>query len=550
MLSFPMDKHRVILVGTHSLFQPQRDRIAPVRSDKEITVTVTLRGKDDSNLSPLHSLARVPVKERRHLTVDQTIRAFSHAPKDELAIRRFAREYHLHCSSSDSEAASMQLRGSVGQFNRAFGVRLFHYRESKYDSKYHAYEEEVTLPAYLEQVVTGVFGLDKHPAGRRPGLSHRMSALGIPPPPVTAKTRKPAEFALLYNFPPTALGRGQSIGLLEFGGGFRHRELNSYFASLGAGAPSILVKEVPPAINQPRGKRGTLNPDTEVYLDIEVAASLAPQALIVVYFGENTEQGWLRTLQAAILDKSHDPSVISISWGQAELEWSPKALVEIDRLFQLAAHRGITICCSSGDNGISELNGHPFTVAFPASSPHVLACGGTRLEVKRSGAREETVWNQWRQFKLASGGGVSNVFPLPPYQETVKLPSSRSNKRDGGRGIPDVSANASSDTGYLIEADNTRMSMGGTSAASPLWAALIARLNEVLETKIGFLTPLLYEMNGTAVEAVWDIVNGFNGPTRTRGYRARRGWDACTGLGSPDGEKILNWLMSQKDKKR
>ncbi len=545
-----MDKHRVILVGTHTLFRPQRDRIAPVRSDKEITVTVTLRGKDDSNLSPLHSLARVAIEQRRHLTVDQTIRAFSHDAKDDVAIRRFAREYHLHCSTSVSDASSMQLRGSVGQFNRAFGVSLFHYRESKNYSKYHAFEEEVTLPAYLEQVVTGVFGLDTHPAGRRPGLSHRMSALGIPPPPVTTKTRKPAEFALLYNFPSAAIGRGQSIGLLEFGGGFRPRELNSYFASIGAGTPKVLVKEVPPAANQPRGKRGTLNPDTEVYLDIEVAASLAPKATVVVYFGENTEQGWLRTLQAAILDKSRDLSVISISWGQAEQEWSPQALVEIDRLFQLAAHRGITICCSSGDNGISELNGHPFTVAFPASSPHVLACGGTRLEVNRSGVRAETVWNQWRQFKLASGGGVSNVFPLPPYQKTVKVPSSRSNKRDGGRGVPDVAANASSDTGYLIEADNTRMSMGGTSAAAPLWAALIARLNEVLETKIGFLTPLLYEMNGAAVKAVWDIVNGFNGPTRTRGYRARRGWDACTGLGSPDGEKILNWLMSQKKKKR
>jgi kumamolisin len=292
-----------------------------------------------------------------------------------------------------------------------------------------------------------------------------------------------------------------------------------------------------------------LNSDTEVYLDIEVAASLAPEAVIVVYFGENTEQGWLHALQAAILDNNHDLSVISISWGQAELEWSGKAMLEIDRLFQLAAHRGITICCSSGDNGISELSGHPFTVAFPASSPHVLACGGTRLEVNRNG-REETVWNQWRQFKLASGGGVSNVFPLPRYQKTVKVPSPRLNKRGGGRGIPDVAANASSETGYLIEADNTRMSMGGTSAAAPLWAALIARLNQVLQTKIGFLTPLLYEMNRTGAKSVRDIVKGFNGATRTQGYGAKRGWDACTGLGSPDGETILNWLISQQRKLR
>ncbi|HZE71702.1 MAG TPA: S53 family peptidase [Pyrinomonadaceae bacterium] len=545
-----MEKHRVILVGTQRLVPPQRDRIAPVRSDKKITVTLTLRKKEGSGLVLRRSPAIVPAKRRKHLTAAQAIGAFSRARKDEAAIRRFAREYNLQCSTSASAPTSIDLRGTARQLNQAFGVRLCHYRESKYESKYRGHEEEVTLPAYLEKVGTGVFGLDTHPAGRRPGLSHRMAALGIAPPPVTVKTRKPAEFAPLYKFPTMFTGRGQSIGLLEFGGGFRSRELNSYFKSAGIGAPTIVVKEIPPAANRPRGKRGTLNPDTEVYLDIEVAASLAPKATVVVYFGENTEQGWLRTLQAAIFDKTHDLSVISISWGQAEQDWSHRAVAEIDRLFQLAAYRGITICCSSGDNGINELDGHPFTVAFPASSPHVLACGGTRLEVKRNGSRAETVWNQWRQYKLASGGGVSDIFPLPAYQKTVKMLLSPSHKPKPGRGIPDVAANADSDTGYLIEADKTRMSMGGTSAVAPLWAALIARLNEALGTKIGFITPLLYELRHATPKAVCDIVKGFNGPTRALGYRARHGWDACTGLGSPNGEKLLAWLASRNNKKR
>jgi kumamolisin len=227
-----MDQPRVNLGGTHRLFQPERVRTAPVRNYQEITVTVTLRGKDDSNLRPLQVLAGVPVKQRKHLTVEQAIRAFSHAPKDELAIHRFAREYNLTWSKSNTEAATMQLRGTVRQLNRAFGVKLYHYSESNYDSKYYAHEEEVTLPEYLTGVVTGVFGLDRRPTGRRPGLSHRMSALGIAPPPVTGKTRRPVEFAPLYNFPSAALGKGQAIGLLEFGGGFRRRELNAYFASL------------------------------------------------------------------------------------------------------------------------------------------------------------------------------------------------------------------------------------------------------------------------------------------------------------------------------
>jgi kumamolisin len=530
--------NRFVLASVQRLHASECTRIAPVHPEKQITVTVTLRGRENSSLSR---------RRAEYLNVTQAVRAFSHSARDEAAVRRFAREYKLHCTSS--QPASVQLRGTVRQLDRAFGVRLFQFSENKYDAKYRSHEEEITLPAYLDQVVTGVFGLDTRPAARRHGITHRMAALSIKPPPVTSKTRKPAEFAVLYNFPSTT-GRGQSIGLLEFGGGFRSRELKSYFKSVVTGEPRVVVKEVPPAVNQPRGKPGTLNPDTEVYLDLEVTASLAPDATVVVYFGENTEQGWLRTLRAAILDKSHDLSVISISWGQAEQEWSPRAIVELDRLFQLAARRGITICCSSGDNGISEFTGYPFTVAFPASSPHVLACGGTRLEVKRSGSREETVWNQWRQYKLASGGGVSSVFSVPPYQKTVKLPLSPSEKNHGGRGIPDVAANASSDSGYLIEADRTRMSMGGTSAVAPLWAALIARLNEALGTKIGLLTPLLYEISNSRTKAFCDIVKGFNGPTRTAGYQATRGWDACTGLGSPDGNKILDCLKSRIKKKR
>jgi len=255
-------------------------------------------------------------------------------------------------------------------------------------------------------------------------------------------------------------------------------------------------------------------------------------------------------LHASLMDKKNDPSVISISWGEAEQEWSPQALRQIDELFQLAAHRGITICCSAGDRGVSECENRPFTVAFPASSPHVLACGGSQLSIQRNGSRKETVWNQWKQFKMASGGGVSDVFPLPTYQQKAGVPLRRSTGAQQGRGIPDVAANASSDTGYMIEADQTRMSLGGTSAATPLWAALIARLNEAMGIRLGFLTPLLYTMDATSLGMLNDITQGFNGPSLSRAFRARPGWDPCTGLGSPDGEKLLRRLRAMKAKGR
>ncbi|HEX6717274.1 MAG TPA: S53 family peptidase [Pyrinomonadaceae bacterium] len=519
------------------------ERSSTVRGDKEIEVMLTLRRKVDP--SPLTSLADVPLAQRHHLRVSDIGKTFAPDAADVSQVRRYARSHGFRCTAVSAAGASVLLRGTVAQFNRAFGIKLVHRREPRYASPYITHDQEITIPAELKQVVTGVFGLDNRPASRRPhGLAHGMSANNITPPPVTSKSRPPAEFANLYNFPQHASGKGQSIGLLEFGGGFREKQLHSYFSSVGVKSPKLVVKEVSPGTNQPSGKPGTLNSDTEVYLDIEVAASLAPDAMIVIYFGENTTKGWLSTLQAAIFDKRHDLSVISISWGEAEQGWTPEAIKQIDNLFQLAAHRGITICCSSGDRGISENGNQLFTIAFPASSPHVLACGGTRLEVRKDGSRNEVVWNQWKQYQLASGGGVSELFPLPRYQKNAKVPLRRSDGHSAGRGIPDVAANASSDTGYLIEADDTRMSLGGTSAVAPLWAALVARLNEALGMRVGFLTPLLYRLKTNSAVAIFDITHGYNGSSRTRAYHARPGWDACTGLGSPNGEALLQWLRS------
>jgi kumamolisin len=516
-----------------------------VRSNKELTVMVSLRRKED--ISPLV----LPPRHRKHLDVAQTAKAFAPDATDISAVRRYARAQGLKCIKVSLAGASMVLSGTVAQFNRAFRVKLVQRRERRHSVPYLSHDQEVSVPAGLKGVITGVFGLDTRPASRRPSrFAHEMSSETIAPPPVTSKTRLPAEFADLYNFPRNTSGKGQTIGLLEFGGGFHPKQLHSYFISVGIKSAKIVVKEVQPGANKPRGKPGTLNPDTEVYLDIEVAASLAPDATIVVYFGDNTIKGWLSTLQAAILDKRHDLSVISISWGEAEQDWSLQAMKQIDHLFQLAAHRGITICCSAGDRGISECDGRPFTVAFPASSPHVLACGGTRLDVRRNGSRNETVWNQWKQFRLASGGGVSDVFPLPPYQQRANVPLRQSDNRSPGRGIPDVAANASSETGYLIEANETRMSLGGTSAVAPLWAALVARLNEALGTRIGFFTPLLYKMNAASDGAVFDITRGYNGANRTHAFHARPGWDPCTGFGSPNGEKLLHWLQTSHIKGR
>jgi len=258
-----VDKSRFPLHGTRRVVTEHRNRIGPLRKHKLVCVTLSLRRKVNPE-NTLRHFARL--KKKRYLSVAQAIQRFSHRPKDEAAVRRFAREYDLECK--DVQPGLIQVCGSVANINRAFDVTLSLYAEERFDAPYHDLDEEPTLPAYLAGVVTGVFGLDSHPAGRRRGITKKMTAGVISPPPVTIRTRRPAEFADLYGFPLGATGRGQSIGLLEFGGGFRSHSLKSYFASVAIPLPRIVVRQISPAANRPRDKRGTLNPDTEVYLDI------------------------------------------------------------------------------------------------------------------------------------------------------------------------------------------------------------------------------------------------------------------------------------------
>jgi len=177
-------------------------------------------------------------------------------------------------------------------------------------------------------------------------------------------------------------------------------------------------------------------------------------------------------------------------------------------------------------------------VDFPASSPHVLACGGTRLESSQNRITKEVVWNHGAGLG-ASGGGVSETFPLPAYQANAKVPVSVNPPHFKGRGVPDISGNADPATGYQIRVDGRSAVFGGTSAAAPLVAALTALINQQLGKPAGFLNTSLYA--AAARKALHDITTGNNGA-----YTAGPGWDACTGLGSPDGQALLASLSGKR----
>ncbi|HUK90419.1 MAG TPA: S53 family peptidase, partial [Blastocatellia bacterium] len=241
------------------------------------------------------------------------------------------------------------------------------------------------------------------------------------------------------------------------------------------------------------------------------------------------DAGFLDAITTAIHDNKNNPSVISISWGSAESGWTSQAMDQFDQAFQTAAAMGITVCVASGDNGSSDGVGDGGDhVDFPASSPNVLGCGGTNIHTSGSTITAEGVWNDGGNGG-AGGGGVSEHFALPSWQQGLKVVKNGSKSALTNRGVPDVSGDADPETGYYVRVDGKYMPIGGTSAVAPLWAGLIARINGASGKKAGFVNAHLYA-NPSAMN---DVTQGNNGD-----FSASPGWDACTGLGSPNGKKV------------
>jgi kumamolisin len=402
----------------------------------------------------------------------------------------------------------------------------------------------VYVPSALEGIVQGVFGLDNRPAAR-PHFRRKRELGGFWAHALSV-SYPPTEVATLYNFPSGAVnGAGQCIGIIELGGGYTARDLNQYFHRLGVPMPQVTSVPVAGGRNHPTGNPN--GPDGEVMLDIEVAGAVAPGAKIVVYFATNTDQGFLRAINRAAHDQVHRPSVISISWGGPEASWTQQSLTAFDQAFQATATMGISVCAAAGDGGSSDrVPGRLAHVDFPASSPFVLACGGTSMQASGGAITSESVWNDGPQGG-GGGGGISDFFPLPSWQTSAGVPPSVNPGGRVGRGLPDIAGNADENTGYRVRVDGVDTVIGGTSAVAPLTAGLIALLNESLGVPVGYLNPLLYNTLGKGA-GFRDITNGNNDLTGlVGGYRAGPGWDACSGFGSPDGSALLAGLTAPKE---
>jgi kumamolisin len=492
-----MADERVALSGSEREAVPDSRVIGSPDPNEIIDVTVLLRRR--AGEPPPARSARVSREEFAGL--------YGADPADVERVQEFAASSDLTVVEVDLARRSVRLAGSIAKMNEAFGTQIRLYQSP--DGNFRGRTGLIYIPAAIGDAVVGVFGLDGRPQAR---TRLRRLTSGIRPRAAGDVSYAPNAVAQLYDY-PSGTGAGETVAIIELGVG------------------------VDGASNTPAGDPNSA--DGEVLLDIEIVGAIAPGAKIAVYFAPNTDQGFLDAITTAIHDSVRKPSVISISWGGAESTWTDQALTGYDQAFQDAGVLGVTVCCASGDDGSAdgETDGAAHT-DFPASSPNVLACGGTRLESSGGRITSEVVWNEGAG-NGATGGGVSDKFPLPGYQASAKVPVSVNPSHFKGRGVPDISGDADPATGYQIYVDGRSAVFGGTSAVAPLWAALVALINAQAGKAMGFLNAPLYA-DSPGTDALHDITSGNNGA-----YQAGAGWDACTGLGSPNGQRLLAALTSR-----
>lgn len=525
------------LIGSERVALPNIVDLGEADPDERLEVSLLLRRKASEDLKA--RVAKLATGDRSvgHLSRSAFAALFGADPADAALVTQFARDNALAVVSEDLARRTVILSGTVKQFNHAFGVALR--RMEHPNGTFRGRTGSVHLTDALNGVVEAVLGLDNRPQARphfrirRPRSEASRSEFltqDTSPPPISYT---PAQLASLYGF-PAGDGAGQSIGLIELGGGYKPADLKAYFAAQGVSpTPAVVAVSVDHGENKPTGDPN--GPDGEVMLDIEVAGAVAPGAAIVVYFAPNTDAGFIDAVTTAVHDTAHKPSVLSISWGGPESSWTAQSIAALDEAFQAAVAMGVTVCVASGDSGSSDgVNDGADHVDFPASSPHVLACGGTSVRASGGSISSETVWNDGATGG-AGGGGVSATFSLPTWQAGLAV-----TRTSGGpmplnnRGVPDVAADADPETGYTVRVDGDDTVVGGTSAVAPLWAGLLARINANKGAAVGFINADLYANRS----ALSDIIHGDNGD-----FVATPGWDGCTGLGSPKGAAVANALV-------
>lgn len=476
-------------------------RVGSADPKEILSVSILVRRRPDGPALPdPNILAATSPAKRKYLSREEFAASYGAAQADLDQVTAFAQSQGLTVTDTNAARRTVVVSGTVEQMNKAFAVDLGQYQSPS--GTYRGYVDTIQVPTNLGDIVEGVFGLDNRQLAR-PAIVHAEATPAIPP-------LTPPEVAALYQF-PTLSAAGQTIGIIEFGGGYQLTDVQNYFNNVvKLPVPNVTSVGVDGATNSPGG-----GDDIEVILDISIAGSIAPGADIVVYFAPGNEQGFVDVITTALNDTTNKPVVLSISWLWGEPSW----VTSLSSLMSGFSEIGVTVFAASGDGGSTTTG-----VNYPASDPWVTGCGGTTIENVSGSSFTQVAW-------AGSGGGISDVFPLPDWQKGAGIPPSVTSSPPGhvGRGVPDIAGNGDPNSGYdLILNDASTGLWGGTSAVAPLYAGFIALLNATLDESVGYLNYDLYSPLGPSLYN--DVTSGSNG-----GYNAGPGWDAVTGWGSING---------------
>ncbi|HUK31368.1 MAG TPA: S53 family peptidase [Candidatus Acidoferrum sp.] len=500
-----------------------------------VEVTLHLRSRNHAKNAIEREIARLISGQRKPMTREEWEKTFGADPADVAKIEGVAKKHGLAVVSSHLGMQTIKVMGDSEKAAAFFGVERKLY-ESPDGGLFTGYDGAVRVPAEIAPLIKHLGGLDERQLAHR---TPRPQWIILPPAPLSQAGFQPTTVARAYDFPQEVTGKGVTIGVIEMGGGYLLEDFKQYSKWIKTPLPQIVAVSVDGSSNDPMGPSKLF--DGEVTGDMETIAGVAPGAKMAVYFTKNTNQGFLDAVNYAVHDKVNQPSILSVSWGDPESNYSESMLQTFNGVLQAAALLGITVCCASGDHGSSAGEPSGEHVSFPASSPYALACGGTTLMLANPNIiKSEVVWNNETG---ASGGGFSEVFPLPDWQKTTQAAKLAKKYKKTGRGVPDVASVGDPKTGYMILVHGKYVVGAGTSAAAPLWAGLIARVNEKLGRPVGFVNPLLYQSSGVFEKegAFHAITSGNNGA-----YQAGPGWNPCTGFGSPDGENFAAAMATEK----
>jgi kumamolisin len=559
-------------------------QLGDVEPELPLQVTVVLRPRDAR--AHVAAPAMMHPADRRIYSTAELGKLYDPGKERVAAVRSFARRHGLSVREVSAARHDVVLDGTAEQFSQAMGVKLRWWEAD--GIRYHSHDERIGLPQALRRATEDVLGLDTIP-------THRSHAMVARPKAHKAPTT-PAMLERQYAFPTTD-ARAHRIALLEFGGGYATDDIAAFAERIGIGSPHVTAVSVPgPSgpvpVNAPldRSRAAAIAGDwnksipvatlfkkygndlfaflysMEVTMDIELALALGGGAAVDVYFANSGVDGWRRALYSVIglpvgcSDDGHPPkpTVLSISWGDSEHVFGMAKLRLIERVLITAQRAGVAVCCSSGDWG--SLNSAPKpgvplipNVNFPASSPSVLACGGTQLLSPSGDTRPEVAWDETVSGeRMATGGGMSGYFQRSRAQRDISVRPAKGTWRAPGRNIgapralPDVAANAAMSSGPLVRYAGKDLVGYGTSAATPICAALLTRVAASVGHAVVGLEGWLYSTD--AKSCLRPITKGENGVLGSAMpfYRAGPGWNACAGLGALHGEELVGALIKSR----